>query len=322
MSFVRTMAGDIAPEEMGFTYSHEHLVCIPPYWEVRRQDDLLLDDPEKSYLDMLDYKNAGGKTIVDATCIDYGRDVETVFSLAQKLGIQIIATTGLNKSFLWDARIPNKYNTFLNWVDSSNIDDLANWMIGEVEKGIGDTNIRCGQIKFGTGYNCISPLEIKLIRACCQTHKATKAPIHSHTEHGTMALEQIEYLREEGIELSNISFGHMDRNLDSYMHLKVADTGAFLSFDGIGKTKYGSESARIDCILELVRHGYKGQILISGDTARKSYYKHYSNGPGLEYIIKKWIPIFIEQAEEKGFNGEALVEDFFINNPARCFSFK
>ena len=48
MAFVRTMRGDISPQEMGFTYSHEHIVCVPAYWKERGQDDLLLDDPEKS----------------------------------------------------------------------------------------------------------------------------------------------------------------------------------------------------------------------------------------------------------------------------------
>ena len=43
MSFVRTMLGDIRPEDLGFTYSHEHIVCRPAYWQERGEDDLLLD---------------------------------------------------------------------------------------------------------------------------------------------------------------------------------------------------------------------------------------------------------------------------------------
>ena len=48
MPFIRTMLGDIKPEQLGFTYSHEHIVCRPRYWIEHNQDDLLLDDPEKS----------------------------------------------------------------------------------------------------------------------------------------------------------------------------------------------------------------------------------------------------------------------------------
>ena len=46
MGFIRTLLGDIRPEEMGFTLSHEHLVCRPPYWVWKNDDDLLLDDPD------------------------------------------------------------------------------------------------------------------------------------------------------------------------------------------------------------------------------------------------------------------------------------
>ena len=48
MAFIRTLTGDIKPEELGFTYSHEHIICIPPYWKERGEDDLLLDDENKS----------------------------------------------------------------------------------------------------------------------------------------------------------------------------------------------------------------------------------------------------------------------------------
>ena len=41
------MLGDIKPEQLGFTYSHEHIVCRPRYWIEHNQDDLLLDDPER-----------------------------------------------------------------------------------------------------------------------------------------------------------------------------------------------------------------------------------------------------------------------------------
>lgn len=322
MGFIRTMTGDISSEDLGFTYSHEHIFCIPPHWQEKGADDLLLDDEEKSFKEVVDFKNAGGNSIIDATCIDYGRDVAKVKKIADATGINIVATAGFNKGILWDAKMPGKNITFNEWLDSQSIDQLVDFIVNDVEKGVENTNIRCGQIKFGTGYNNISPLEVKTIRAACRAHHITKAPLHAHTEAGTMILEQIEYLREEVIDLHNISFGHLDRNLDPWLHNKIAETGAYLCFDGIGKMKYAPESERIRCILLLVKHGFQKQILISGDTARKSYYKNYEHGIGLEYIIRKWIPRFMEEADQCGLDGKNLIQDFFVNNPANCFSFK
>src|SRR5699024_12279713 len=127
--------------------------------------------------------------------------------------------------------------------------------------------------------------EEKTLRAVARAHHETKAPIHSHTEAGTMALEQIELLKSENINLEYMSFGHMDRNLDPYYHEQVAKTGAFLSFDGISKIKYAQASDRIKGILELARKDYEDQIHVSGDIDRKSYYKHYDYGLSLKQII-------------------------------------
>ena len=322
MAFIRTMLGDIAPNELGFTYSHEHLVCRPQYWIEHGVDDLLLDDPVKSQQEVELFKKAGGQSIVDATAVDYGRDPAAVRDISLATGVKVIGTAGFNKAFLWDAQKPGENRTFREWIDTTSVDDLTRFVIDEVEKGMNGTDIRAGQVKFGTGYNSISPLEIKTIRAVCQAHHQTGAPIHSHTEAGTMGLEQMKYLREEGIDMHNVCFGHMDRNPDPWMHRKMAETGAYLCFDGIAKVKYNAESVRINCILELVKAGFQKQILVSGDTARKSYYYSYTYAVGLPYIIETWVPRLVEEAEERGIDGRQLVEDIFINNPRECFTFK
>lgn len=322
MGFIRTMLGDIAPEDLGFTYSHEHIVCRPPHWAERGEQDLLLDDPAKSQNEVALFKAAGGRSIVDATAVDYGRDPGAVRDIAKATGVQIIGTAGFNKGFLWDAKMPGENRTFAEWIDSTSVDDLARFVIDEVEHGMNGTDVRGGQVKFGTGYNSISPLEVKTIRAVCRAHLATGAPMHAHTEAGTMALEQIRYLREEGVDLHNISFGHMDRNPDPWMHRKVAETGAYLCFDGIAKVKYNPESVRIKCILDLAKAGHQKQLLVSGDTARRSYYYSYTYAVGLPYIKNTWMPRLIEEANEAGLDGQQLADDIFINNPRECFTFK
>jgi predicted metal-dependent phosphotriesterase family hydrolase len=322
LGFIRTMLGDIKPEELGFTDAHEHIVCRPGHWLERNEDDLILDDPEKSKRDVLIFKAAGGRAIVDATAVDYGRDVLAVQKIAKETGVKIIGTAGFNKSFLWDAKRPGAAETYREWIERSSIEALTDFVVKEFSEGMEGTNIRAGQLKFGTGYNMIDPLEEKTLRTIARAHHITKAPIHTHTEAGTMALEQIELLRQENINLENVSIGHMDRNPDSWYHLKVAETGAYLSFDGIGKIKYYPECVRIQCILELVKRGYQQQILIGGDTARKSYYKSYRNGLGLGYIVEKWIPRFMEEAAAAGFDAQKLVNDFFVNNAMKYLTVK
>lgn len=329
MSFIRTLHGDIKPENMGVVYSHEHIVCRPPYWVEKSEDDLILDDYEASLKEVMDFKRLGGKSIVDATAVDYGRDVENVQHIAKISGVNILGTAGFNKSFLWSALLPSRlkamigdYDTYESWIESESVNSLTDFVVSEVEEGLEGTPYKAGQVKFGTGYNSITPLEIKTIKAVARAHHKTGAPIHSHTEAGTMALEQISILEEEGVDIANVSFGHMDRNLDPFYHSQIAKTGAFLSFDGISKVKYASESERIRCILALIDAGYEEQILISGDTARKSYFKHYGHGLGFSNILGNWVPRFKDEAGAKGYDTEKLIQKFFIDNPKRCFTFK
>jgi phosphotriesterase-related protein len=95
----------------------------------------------------------------------------------------------------------------------------------------------------------------------------------------------------------------------------------FLCFDGISRVKYNAESVLIGCILELVRRGHEDQIVVGGDIARRTMYASYGKGGlGLHYILASWVPRFREEAGEAGFDGDALVEKFFVANPARAFA--
>ena len=330
MKFIRTLTEDLSPESLGVTNGHEHIICRPPYWVEKKVGDLILDDETASLKDVLDFKKAGGQAMVDATAIDYGRDVEAVVRIAEQSDIRVIGTAGFNKSFLWDAYIPEKlkpivgdYPKFIDWIRESSTESLVDHVVREVQVGLEGTPYKAGQVKFGTGYNSITPLEEKTIRVIAAAHKKTGAPIHSHTEAGTMALEQIEVLTSEGIDLSTVSFGHMDRNIDLYYYEKIASTGAFLSFDGLGKNKYGPESHRIQAIQELIKRGYEDQILIGGDTARKTYYRHYGYyGLGLGWLLEKWIPRFIDECHREGLDGDALVKKLLIENPKRYLTFR
>lgn len=330
MKIIRTILEDINPNQLGITNSHEHLVCNPPYWLEKREDDLLLNNPEFTKKDLIDFVNYGGKSIVDATAIDYGRELKDVSKLAQELGIHVIGTAGFNKSFLWKAHIPDRlkpivgnFDTFEDWIRKTSIENLVQHVVNEVEVGMEGTNFKAGQVKFGTGYNSITDLEEKTIIVIAKAHKITNVPIHSHTEAGTMGLEQLAILKREGVDPSRVSFGHMDRNLDRYYHRKLLDSGAYLSFDGLGKNKYATEEARIQTIIDLIKEGYVKQILLGGDTARKTYYKHYGFfGLGLGWMLETWVPRFKEELTDSGLDADKIVYTLLVENPRRYLEYE
>jgi phosphotriesterase-related protein len=114
-----------------------------------------------------------------------------------------------------------------------------------------------------------------------------------------MALEQLDLVRQEGVDPARLTIAHLDRNPDAWLHRKVADSGAFFSFDGITRVKYYPEDVRTRCILDLVRHGHADQVLVGGDIARRTMFASYGEGGlGMGYILEKWVPRFIEEAGE------------------------
>ena len=323
MSFIRTLAGDIDPETLGVTYAHDHLFCIPPLWKEKKQDDFLIDDVEASIKDVELFVKAGGQAVYDATAIDYGRDPQALLTISQRTGIKIIATAGFNKAVMWPGKMRRGEITFQSWIDARSRAEIADHIAREITHGLDGTSLKGGVVKFGTGYNTISGAEDKVMRATLDAHKETNAPIHSHTELGTLILEQLAIVKQEGVDPSRLTIAHVDRNPDPWVHRKAAETGVYMCFDGISRIKYHPESVLIDCILKLVARGHERQIMIGGDIARRTMYRNYGEGGlGLGYILESWVPRFIEEAGEAGFDGAKLIHTFMVENPKRAFAFR
>ncbi|MDI3535119.1 MAG: 5-phospho-D-xylono,4-lactonase [Thermosediminibacterales bacterium] len=308
--YVQTIFGRKKPEELGITYIHEHLYSNPPQWVKEQDSDLVLDDILCSIQEAKTFKKVGGQTIVDMTAVDYGRNIEILRSIAKAAKINVIATTGFNKGLFFD-----------KWVYEAEEKDLTEWMITEITEGIEATDSKAGIIKVGSGYNKISQVEEKVIRAASKAHLETGAPIAAHTESGTMALEQLEIMEKEGVDLNKVIIAHADRNIDLWYFKQIGKKGAYIEFDGPSKIKYYPDSMRVDAIIELVKSGFEDKILISGDMARKSYLEAYGGGPGFRFIIQKFIPRLKMQFDEEGLNPD-IVNKFIVLNPQRALTFK
>lgn len=297
MPKVRTVLGDIDVEELGFTYTHEHLFCVPPANQPDR--DFELSDYDCSLYELNEFKKVGGKTLVEGSTIDYGRNPEAYRRMSKSSGVNVVCTTGFNK-----------YRYYQEWVKEATIDDLAAYMIRDIEEGCYGTDIKAGQIKTGGSYNVLHPDEVKVTHACALAHQATGAPLWCHTEYGTMGNEIVEIYESHNIDPSKIVVGHSDRNCDPEYLLSLASHGVYVGFDGCGKIKYYPDSTRIEMLRILKDHGYINRIMISGDMGRASYLKGYGGGPGFAYIATKFIPRMLRN----GFTQDDI-DQIFIRNP-------
>ncbi len=304
MPFIRTVLGDIDPSDLGACYPHEHVLCSPPPDVTDR--DLEMTSEAAALQELACFKQAGGRALVDMTPADYGRNAPGMKRVSEATGIHIVATTGHHK---------DKFSA--RWVKDQSIDELADRFARDVTEGIDGTPIQAGVIKAASSLNAITSNEEKVFRAAARAHKMTGAPISTHTEAGTMGLEQIRLLTAEGIDPQHIIIGHVDRRLDWDYHIEMLRTGVTLSYDQISKEKYEPDGKRIDFILRLVREGFGQQIVLGGDLGRKSYWPSYGTGggPGLTYILWRFAPWL----RSEGLSEDAI-QDLLIHNPARVLS--
>jgi len=74
MSFIRTVLGDIQPEQMGVTYSHEHIIIEESFPTIANKD-FVLNDVEKISHELKDLYALGGRTVVDTMPANSGRNI-------------------------------------------------------------------------------------------------------------------------------------------------------------------------------------------------------------------------------------------------------
>lgn len=310
---IRTVLGDVAPEQLGLTLGHDHIFASPS--AAVTDPDLRIDEEVASIAEMKDFAEVGGSAMIEMTTVDYGRNTAALQRISRATGVHLIAATGFNKGKFAD-----------RLTEGRSVQAIASWMIAEVLEGVRpfssdqpvreDSNARAGVIKASSSLNALSANEHKVFDAAIEAHHATGAPISTHTEKGTWALEQIRMLLEGGVNPARILIGHLDLKPDLAYLLEVASTGVNLGLDQFAKTKYLPDETRVHLIAQLVDVGYGKQILIGGDLARRSYWKHYGDPFGFTFIPLR-VRVMLAQA---GLTTEQI-NDILVQNPRGFLAF-
>jgi predicted metal-dependent phosphotriesterase family hydrolase len=304
---VHTVLGEIDPSELGVTYAHEHLLTDPGEHLLRGSQDMVLDSIDKSAAEMELFKQAGGNTIVEVTCLEYGRDGNGLAELSRRTGVNVIAATGHIMEGYWRGVID---------LSDRSVSSLVDEMVHDLTEGFPDApDVRAGVVKVGTSKDEVHPDEVKMLTAAAIVQRDLGVPITTHTTKGTIPLEQIRIFEEAGADLEKVCIGHQDLKLDWDQHLAVVKTGARIGYDCISKEHYGPEATRIEFTKRLIDEGYGDQLMLSGDIARQSYLTSYGGGPGFTYILWRFVPWLWSEGVSREDTDRLL-----IDNPARFFA--
>ena len=260
---VQTIRGPITVDDLGMTLSHEHLTAGGPAMDripsIYNEDDAYAANIEA----LARAKAAGVQSMLDLTTMDLGRQVRLFQRIADAdTGVHIVCATGVYR-----------------WVPAYFLgrdpDDIAEFMLGEINDGIEGTGIRAGIIKLAWDVEYrladgpLSPRSAleRCARGAARAAKAAGVPISCHTlaadELGTPLLDIFE---DEGVDLAAVTIGHSNDSTDLDYLKRIAARGATLGFDRYGGVRGDEENERRAALAKtLVAAGYGDQVSLGHD---------------------------------------------------------
>jgi predicted metal-dependent phosphotriesterase family hydrolase len=315
MTLVRTVLGDIAPGDLGVTYSHEHLV-IDGGSPVAMNPDFDLGDVDRMAPEVQAAVALGLRAVVDAMPCDCGRNAVKLAELSRRTGIHIVAPTGLHHE---------RYYGPDHWSVTEPVEAIAERFVLDLTDGIDANDYagpevrrtphRAGVIKVAGSAGGPSARDARVFEAAAEAHHRTGAPILTHCEAGTGALEQVALLEDLGVDPSHVALSHVDKVVDRGYLQAVLETGAFAELDGSFRWGDG-DNGTLRLLGWAVEDGLIGGILLGMDAARQGYYAVYGGSPGLSWLLDG----FTAAMEGAGI-GADVRHRLFVDNPARAFAF-
>lgn len=338
---IMTVTGRVSKDSLGVVLPHEHAFIdlrklVPAPIGISQQklandqvnirnlgklmrnpyavlDNAVIDDEDVIRDELLKFKKAGGKTFVDLTLREIGRDPVLLAGLARELDLNIIAGCGY---YVRGSHPPD--------MDAKTVDSIVEELLHEIRVGIDGTTIKAGVIgEIGTS-EIIYPNERKALLAAAIVQKETGLGLHVHTDlYSTNGYEIVDLLTQHGAAAEKVCINHIDVDIRMAYIKDLLNLGVYVEFDNFGKEFYADKRdrsvlrgmfardiERVMAIKQLIDLGFLSQILISTDVCLKTCLHRYG-GWGYDHMITNIIPMM----EDAGITPEQI-ETLMCSNPA------
>jgi 5-phospho-D-xylono-1,4-lactonase len=315
VTFIRTVLGDIEPEDLGPTYAHEHLV-IDGGGFVEASPDFLLADVDRAIAELEAPRALGLAAIVDALPCAAGRNVVKLAEVSRRSGVHVIASTGLHLSQFYPAH---------GWTEHESTDELAARFEADIAEGIDAydyrrslierTEHRAGVIKVA-GSAELTDRERRAFEAAAAVHVRKGCPILTHCTDGLGALEQVRVLSEHSVDPGHVTLSHTDKVVDRGYHREILASGASVEYDQGFRWQPEIDNGTLTLLAWMIEDGYGDQLMLGLDAARQGYWRTYGGTPGWSFLLDE----FADAMGARGIDAEDRHE-IFVTNPARAFAF-
>ncbi|HLU09814.1 MAG TPA: hypothetical protein VK003_09125 [Oceanobacillus sp.] len=304
MASLITTLGAISPDQLGMILPHEHVFVDlrkwhePGYGQADASDVIALMKPE---IDKI--KTQGVMALVECSAVGVGRRADLDRAVSEATDFPIVVPTGIYRE-QW---IPD-------WAREMSEDQLAEWMLGELQGEIEDSGVQAGWIKVGASDDGLTPTEIKILRAAACAAKKVNAVIGSHTIRGRVAKEQIAIIEDAGYSAERFIWIHTQAESDFDLHLEVAQRGAWIEYDGIGNPD--DDTLYLERIQRILDTGLGERLLLSHDRGWYDPALPYGGTPKpYTYLCEMFIP----KLRAAGVD-DAIIRQLTTVNPFNAFA--
>lgn len=286
MREIISVLGSICPKELGFCQCHEHIL-LSQGRSFELNPALCMDDVSKSLQELIRYRKAGGRSLVDAQPGGCNRMPKELAAISAESGVNVIASTGFHKLLFYPE---------VHWIHKASVEQLTEFFAEELSNGMytdidtvfhqSQCHHRAGIIKTALDTEGLTSRYQNLFTAAANASKITDKNLMIHVEQGANPTELLDFLLTQGVEPARLIFCHMDRACgDVQLHMKILNHGCYLEFDTIGRFKYHSDEEEIRLIKTFINAGYTQQLLYSLDTTRARLKSYDITAIGLDYIL-------------------------------------
>lgn len=303
MKLLHTTLGPKRADELGMILPHEHVFVDlrtpdqPGYAQADPAEVVRVMTPQIEAI-----KARGVTALVECSTGGVGLRVDIDLAVSQATGLPIVVPTG-NYREPW---IPD-------WVRDADEAELEARMYRDLSAGVGDTGVKAAWIKVSAGDDGITPLEAKILRAAARAAQRTGAVIGSHTIKGRVVMDQLDIIEAEGYRADRFISIHTQEEKDFGLNIAVAQRGAWIEYDHVGRAP---DAAVSELILRALDADLGSQLLLSHD---RGWYDPAIPGGGTPTPYTHLSDVMLPLLRSRGVDA-VMIRQLTVSNPFEAFA--
>jgi phosphotriesterase-related protein len=302
---ITTTLGPMRADQLGTILAHEHVFVDLRRWDQPGYADAdPMDVVARMGPEIERARAAGVSAIVECSTVGVGRRADIDLAVSRATGFPLVVPTGIYR----EPWVPA-------WAHEWTEDELAAWMLRELNDAIAGTGVQAGWIKLSAGDDGLTATETKILRAAARAAQATNSVIGSHTIRGRVVRDQLDIIEAAGLGLDRFIWIHTQAEPDVELHLEIARRGAWIEYDAVGADDF-NDAYFVERIQRALDAGLGGRVLLSQD---RGWFDPAQPGGGVPRPYTYLADRFLPALRDTGVSA-VEVETLIQHNPFDAFA--